>query len=553
MVAYKCANVFAETIASQTEQKLVRLVRRGDSARAMNAKAANSPSQQKHKKKTVQQYIDETPFWEDGTPVADASMSRMQKRIWTLATAGKFFEGMVVFMTGVAIPLLHLDFGLTATQKGIVGAAPLFGILIGATVLGGLADKFGRKRMFIVEMVLFTLFLLGVAFSPSYWPFVIFLFGTGMALGCDYPTAHLVISESIPSRIRGKLVLGAFSFQAVGALAGTALGVFILSVYPEPDAWRWMYGSLLPLGALIVFLRFFVPESAHWLINKHRKEEASSALHKLLNRNPEYPTHISLKTPKKHKDEKKKGGYGELFNKKNRKATILASVPWFLQDLGTYGIGIFTPTILATLIGAKSGEHNLAAIIHDDLLAAKGSAILDVLLIVGIVCAVFLVDKIGRIKLQLFGFIGCAVGLFLASMSLSPDGSTNLFLIFAGFMLFNFMTNIGPNAMTYLIAGEVFPTRVRGKGAGFAASFAKVGAVTTAFLFPILLKDIGTANLLYILIGTSLLGAIVTVWFGIETRGMNLENLDEVEYEDEGGEPVYDPTSSNAATAKPID
>ena len=61
-------------------------------------------------------------------------------------------------------------------------------------------------------------------------------------------------------------------------------------------------------------------------------------------------------------------------------------------------------------------------------------------------------------------------------------------LIFAGFMLFNFMTNMGPNAQTYLLAGEVFPTRLRGTGAGFAAAVAKVGAVMTAFLFPILLE-----------------------------------------------------------------
>ncbi|MGE9289626.1 MAG: MFS transporter, partial [Puniceicoccales bacterium] len=251
-----------------------------------------------HKPRSVQSYIDETPFWKDGTSVTEAVITGMQKRIWVLATAGKFFEGMVVFMTGVAIPLLHQDFDLTATQKGIVGAAPLFGILIGATALGGLADTFGRKRMFIAEMALFVLFLIGVAFSPNYWVFVVFLFGVGTALGCDYPTAHVVISESIPSRVRGRLVLGAFSFQAVGALFGTVLGFFILKVYPELDAWRWMYGSVLPLGMVILFLRFFIPESPHWLVSQHRHEDASKALKKLLRRHPAYPNEIQLKMPK---------------------------------------------------------------------------------------------------------------------------------------------------------------------------------------------------------------------------------------------------------------
>jgi Sugar (and other) transporter len=86
-------------------------------------------------------------------------------------------------------------------------------------------------------------------------------------------------------------------------------------------------------------------------------------------------------------------------------------------------------------------------------------------------------------------------------------------------MLFNFMTNLGPNAQTYLLAGEVFPTAIRGKGAGFAAAFGKIGAVTTAFLFPILLASIGTTALLYILVVTSILGAVITWSFRIETTG----------------------------------
>ena len=117
------------------------------------------------------------------------------------------------------------------------------------------------------------------------------------------------------------------------------------------------------------------------------------------------------------------------------------------------------------------------------------------------------------------------MGLFLASLSIHFDGAAQISCIFAGFMLFNFMTNLGPNGMTYLIAGEVFPTHIRGIGAGFAASFAKIGGVLTSFLFPILLKDLGTGTVLYILVGTSLLGAAITWRFRIETAGINLERL----------------------------
>jgi putative MFS transporter len=150
-----------------------------------------------------------------------------------------------------------------------------------------------------------------------------------------------------------------------------------------------------------------------------------------------------------------------------------------------------------------------------------------VLLIVGIAFAVLLADRVGRIRLQILGFIGCAVGLLLATLSLHVGATLSRVLLFAGFMLFSFMTKIGPNAMTYLIAGEVCPISIRGAGAGFAASFAKIGAVLTAFLFPILLKDIGTDLLLLILVATSLVGALVTWRYAIETKGISLEKIEE--------------------------
>src|SRR5262249_38035768 len=145
--------------------------------------------------KSVQGYIDERPVWADGTIAPAASLTAIHPRLWWLSVAGKFFEGLVVFMTGVALPLMAKEFGLTAVQHGIVGAASLFGILIGASALGGLSDWLGRKPMFIAEMALFTLFVVLILFTQSFYWLIACLFGMGLALGCDYPTAHVVISE----------------------------------------------------------------------------------------------------------------------------------------------------------------------------------------------------------------------------------------------------------------------------------------------------------------------------------------------------------------------
>jgi MFS family permease len=478
--------------------------------------------------KSVQEYIDERPMWADGTRLPSIPMTRMQWRIWALAAAGKFFEGFVVFMTGVALPLISREFGISAAQNGFISAASLCGILVGAVGLGGMSDHFGRKRMFIVEMIIFVAFLVALVFTTNFVSLVVCLFGLGVALGCDYPTAHMIISESIPSASRGKLVLAAFAFQAVGALAGTGVGFLVLSLVPNLDAWRWMYGTAIFPALLVTIGRFFITESPSWLHIRGATDRAEVAARRLLVRYPQYPSEIVLAREfvVVGKGEHEKGSFLALFQQKNLRATIFASAPWFLQDLGTYGIGIFTPTILATAFGAKPDQvRSVADLILNDILAAKGAALITSLLIIGIIFAVLLADKVGRIWLQVVGFIGCAAGLLVASLSYNFDGATKTAMIFAGFMLFNFMTNLGPNAQTYLLAGEVFPTAIRGTGAGFAAAVGKIGAVATAFLFPILLSSIGTGPLLYILVGTSILGAIVTWLFRIETNGVNLDEI----------------------------
>jgi putative MFS transporter len=478
--------------------------------------------------KSVQQYIDELPAWSDGTRLKTSPMTGMQWRIWSLAATGKFFEGYVVFMTGVALPLITREFHIPPGVNGIISAASLAGILFGSVLLGGLSDYFGRKRMFIAEMIIFCAFLALLLLCSNFPSLAICLFGLGLALGCDYPTAHMIISESVPSTARGKLVLGAFGFQALGALGGTGMGCLVLVLDPDLSAWRWMYATAL-IPALIVTLgRFFIVESPNWLAVRGEHEAAEVSVTRLLHREPRYPTNIILVRPETSGEHKprSKPSFWALFDKRNRRATIFASVPWFIQDLGTYGIGIFTPVILAAAIGGGPDHiRSLSDMIANSIIAAKGAAMIDVLLIVGILFAIALADKYGRIWLQIIGFIGCAAGLLLASLSIDFTGEAQVAFIFAGFMLFDFMTNLGPNAQTYLIAGEVFPTEVRGMGAGFAAAFAKIGAVATAFLFPILLVDIGTRALLYGLIATSLLGAVITWMYRIETTGVNLDEI----------------------------
>ena len=454
--------------------------------------------------------------------LAAAPLSRRQWLVWALATAGKLFEGLIVFMGGIALPLQAEQFAMTPLQQGCVVSASLLGILIGALALGGLADRFGRRPLFIAEMLVLLLGLLAAAFSPGTPWLLAALLLIGLALGADYPTAHLVIAESIPAAVRGRLVLSAFSAQAVGAVLGTGLAALLLAHPPHLPlplglawpVWRWLYGvAVLPVAA-VAAARLLVPESSHWLLSRGEHAAAERELARLLNQ-PGLSLRDRALAPAQAATDPAMdpANWRQLLQAPLRRATVLASVPWFLQDVATYGVAIFTPLLLqADLLQAGLPQADLP---HADLLAARSSLLVDLALLPGIAAAIALVDRWGRIPLQIIGFIGCAAALLLAA-----GGQLLL-----GLLLFQFMTNLGPNAQTYLMAGELFPTPVRGQGAGFAAAAGKVGAVLTAVALPLLLSRWGGSLVLSLLAVTSLLGAAVTWCWRLEPMGRELDSV----------------------------
>ena len=217
--------------------------------------------------------------------------------------------------------------------------------------------------------------------------------------------------------MRGRLVLGAFGFQALGALVGTVVGYLVLKNIPEIGAWRWMYATAL-IPALIVTIgaspspRAPPGCSPRGTCEGRAGSGAAAAARSRLSED----VGLAGASPTRRSGNKQLSR--RLFNKANRRATILASVPWFLQDLGTYGIGIFTPTILAAAIGHKTDHiRSMADLITNDDTGGQGMRR----------------DRraadrrhrlrgaarrqVGRIRLQVFGFIGCALGLLLASFS----------------------------------------------------------------------------------------------------------------------------------------
>ncbi len=446
--------------------------------------------------KSFEQHLDDTPF------------TRTQRKVWILSAMGVLLDGFDFFIIGVALPLIAHDFHMDAATKGLVAVAAVAGAFLGALVFGQVADRAGRKGMFMVDIILFVVFSAASAAAWNPASLIVFRFFLGVGIGADYPIGVSYIAECVPTRLRGRLIVGAFAFQALGSLLGVLVGLLILKADPTLSAWRLMLAFGVLPAVVVVIMRDGLPESVRWHLARGNYEKASHAASALL----EMPITLNAQNSP---DVPSGTSFASLFKKSCIRRTIFASVPWFLQDISTYGIGIFTPTIMAAMaLGTTS------SFIAKDMGATEGAAAVDMLLVVGFMLAIVLVRYLSRVTLQIVGFVGMALGLLMvaASSLCTAASASQMGLIFGGFMVFNLFMNMGPNATTYLLSGETFPTSIRATGAGFAASMAKLGAVLGTFFFPILKAQIGIPTLLLGLSTASVLAAAVTYGFRVDTR-----------------------------------
>jgi MFS family permease len=457
-----------------------------------------------------------------GDALDHAKMTPLHRRFWLLAALGIMLDGFDFFIIGVASPLVAHQYDLSDGIKGLVASAAIVGAIFGASLLGPLGDRIGRRRIFKYDLVMFAAFSVACIFAWNVWALIAFRFALGLAIGLDYPVASSYLAEVLPVNVRGRWLVGAFSLQAVGILLGALVGVVVLAIFPDVHSWRIMLGFGVVPALVIIWLRRKVPESPRWLAQNGHEEEAAEVTEALVG----YP--VAVTEVDRRKDVAVPEGLKaliqpELFKRGMIRRTAFTTIPWFLMDIATYGVGIFTPTLLAALAFTHADTSFLA----DDIASTKGTAALDLFLVLGFLTAIFLVERVGRIPLQLTGFAMMAVGLSLLGLAtaLPGGGDANIGLVIGGFIIFNYFMNAGPNATTYALPAEIFPCELKAAGCGFAAGMAKLGAALGVFLFPILEDDIGTGALLFGVAGVCLVAFVVTLTLRIEPKGRSLDEV----------------------------
>ncbi|MDP3972776.1 MAG: MFS transporter [Candidatus Nanopelagicales bacterium] len=447
--------------------------------------------------------------------------TRRQKRMWGLAASGIGLDGYDLFIMSAAIPLLKDQFDIsTPALIAWLGGAAVVGAIPGAVISGILADRFGRQIIMRVDVLVFALtaVLCALAWNPV--ALVVFRLIQGFAIGAEYPMSAAVVAENLPRRNRGKWMTAAFGFQALGMALAAGVATLAL-LFASDEAWRWMFLSGLVPAVVVGILRQRMPEGPRWLARQGRMDEAIESLEWLLG--PSAVANVQHGIGESDElDEAagRKGAVRELLTQRFRRRTALVTLPWFLMDIALYGVGMFTPMILLVLF-ASGVEADGSSLLQADIEATASAALADVFLMLGFIVNILLVERLGRIKLQVAGFIGMAVGTMTVALTAGNGGSVVWAVI--GFMIFNLMLNTGPNATTYLLPAEVYPTRLRTTGHGIAAAFGKLGATVGVFLLPAALDAYGLSTTMIAIALVALIGAVVTLVCRVETRGLALE------------------------------
>ena len=281
-------------------------------------------------------------------------------------------------------------------------------------------------------------------------------------------------------------------------------------------------GATALVALLFLLLRLWLPESPRWLRQHERSKAAPSSA-----TSPGATASVNA-TPGSATTALPGSRFAVLFSQPYRARTMLVSLPWFLMDVATYGVGLFTPVILGAMRLSSKTTGPLAAEFAD----AQGSAGIDLFLFFGFLVGLWAVPRFGRLHMQVIGFVGMTLGmLILVSAELSGGGAAaHIWLVFAGFILFNLAMNAGPNATTFALAPELFPTSIRASAGGFAAASAKVGATLGIFVLPQVRANGGVAAVLIMMVIVSALGAAMTAILAREVEDIpEGRSLDEVE------------------------
>ena len=381
---------------------------------------------------------------------------------------GWALDAMDVGLISFIMAALAVHWGITPTESSWLGSIGFIGMAIGATFGGLLADKFGRRHVFALTLLVYGLATGASALSTGLVMLLVLRFLIGLGLGAELPVASTLISEFSPVKVRGRMVVLLEAFWAVGWILAAVIGTFVVGAHDS--GWRWALALGMVPAFYALYVRLHLPESVRFLESRGRHEEAEEIVASF---EATVPADAELadapSTPTFAEDDVTSRS---IWSPSLRGRTAALWTVWFCVNLSYYGAFVWIPSLLVAdgFSLVKSFSFTL---------------IITLAQLPGYAMAAWLIEVWGR-RVTLAAFLvgsACAAGLY-------GFAHTEWLILVAGCLLSFF--NLGAWGALYAVGPELYPTHLRGAGTGAAAGFGRLASIIAPLLVPLILAGAGS-------------------------------------------------------------
>ncbi|KAF8486181.1 phosphate transporter [Russula ochroleuca] len=503
--------------------------------------------------------------------IDEGGFSGFHLKLCFVAGTGFFTDAYDIFAINLASVMLGYAYGHTqgpgATHKlsnnqdfGLKVAAPI-GNLFGQLLFGWLADIVGRKRMYGIELMIIVTATFAQALAGSglgvniigvlmVWRFIM-----GVGVGGDYPLSAVISSEFASTSSRGRLMTTVFTAQGWGNFAATLVALVTVNAFKDSIindnfnelthvdyCWRILIGMGCVPGAIALYFRLTIPETPRFTMDIDREvQRAKADIENVLGPNGAsatvYWVDPDAVVQRAEAPRRSRSDFIKYFARPGN-LPLLFGVAWSWFAVAFYGLGLNSASILTSDLLARAGIGSTQSNPQTTLdiyrslhTVVIGNLVVSVAgLLPGYYASFFLIDVWGRKPIQFLGFAMLTVLLaVLAGIYPGPhpdsDHRTKAEAFVALYCLANFFANFGPNVTTFIIPGEIFPTRYRSTAHGITAACGKLGAIVSQIIFfRVGSSDKKLKAILGIFAGVTLTGIGSTLLLD-ETMGRSLEQL----------------------------
>lgn len=422
-------------------------------------------------------------------------------KIALVCTSGGFLDGYSLLIFGVALLLLIPQFKLTAATEGLVASIPFLGMTIGALVAGPLADRVGRRPIFLVDMGLFLASSVLLGISQSVWEIVVLRFVVGLAVGFDMPTSLSMLSEFSPPKIRGFLTSLLNTAWVLGIAVAGAVGLLLYHI-GGPNGWRYMLASPALFAAVVLLLRRNIPETPFWLAAAGQREDAVGIGHAMHS-----DAHLG-----EVRTTAQRGNYVKLIRDGYWPQAAFVGALFFVMSLAVGTMLTYLVVILSTAVKAGPNTSMILNIIQGSIY---------------VVAALFLQWRVidgrrGRVRLAVWACLITAAGT-LSIAFLEADKV----IVSVVYMVAIVAAQLAVLPV-FAWSVEIIPTYIRASGQAIGSAGGKFGGFLGILFFPAYEAAVGwTGAFLTFTVLMVIAGAIALI-FGMDTSGKRLESLEGV-------------------------